>query len=74
MTKLLLDKLKHKKEAYKGWKQEQVTWEEYRGIVRAIITCGMLLHSSRGRILVYIKQQNKNVAHHKCLQEPVQFE
>jgi len=35
MNKELLDKVKHKKEAYKGWKQEQVAWEEYRKIVRA---------------------------------------
>ncbi|KFQ04942.1 hypothetical protein N329_07333, partial [Haliaeetus albicilla] len=30
MNKLLLDNLKHKKEAYRGWKQGQVAWEEYR--------------------------------------------
>ncbi|KAK4831043.1 LOW QUALITY PROTEIN: hypothetical protein QYF61_014975 [Mycteria americana] len=29
MNKELLAKLKHKKEAYGGWKQGQVTWEEY---------------------------------------------
>ena len=34
MNKELLDKLKHKKEAYRGWKQGQVAWEEYREIVR----------------------------------------
>ncbi|GAB0199210.1 hypothetical protein GRJ2_002386400 [Grus japonensis] len=30
MNKELLDKLKHKKEAYRGWKQGQVAWEKYR--------------------------------------------
>jgi len=35
MNKELLDKLKHGKESYRGWKQEQVAWEEYREIVRA---------------------------------------
>ncbi|GAB0204721.1 hypothetical protein GRJ2_002937700 [Grus japonensis] len=35
MKKELLDKLKHKKEAYRGWKQGQVAWEEYRETVRA---------------------------------------
>ena len=35
MNKELLDKLKHKKEAYRGWKQGQVACEEYREIVRA---------------------------------------
>ncbi|KAM9590815.1 uncharacterized protein ACIBXB_005869 [Morphnus guianensis] len=35
MNKELLDKLKHKKEAYRGWKQGQVAWEEYREIVQA---------------------------------------
>ncbi|KFO13303.1 hypothetical protein N312_00590, partial [Balearica regulorum gibbericeps] len=35
MDKELLDKLKHKKEAYRGWKQGQAAWEEYREIVRA---------------------------------------
>ena len=35
MNKELLDKLKHKKEAYGEWKQGQVAWEEYREIVRA---------------------------------------
>jgi len=35
MNKKLLDKLKHKKEAYRGWKQGQVAWEEYREIVQA---------------------------------------
>jgi len=33
MNKLLLDKLRHKKETYIGWKQGQVAWEEYREIV-----------------------------------------
>ncbi|PKU42805.1 hypothetical protein llap_6884 [Limosa lapponica baueri] len=31
----LLGKLKQKKEAYRVWKQGQVTWEEYREIVQA---------------------------------------
>ncbi|GAB0190056.1 hypothetical protein GRJ2_001470900 [Grus japonensis] len=35
MNKLLLDKLKHKKEVYRGRKQGQVAWEEYREIVQA---------------------------------------
>ncbi|KFV08322.1 hypothetical protein N340_11415, partial [Tauraco erythrolophus] len=35
MNKLLLDQLRHKKKAYRGWKQGQVAWEEYRAIVRA---------------------------------------
>ncbi|GAB0182313.1 mitochondrial enolase superfamily member 1 [Grus japonensis] len=35
MNKELLDKLKHKKEAYRGWKQGQVAWEEYRETVQA---------------------------------------
>ncbi|GAB0208082.1 mitochondrial enolase superfamily member 1 [Grus japonensis] len=35
MNKELLDKVKHKKEAYRGWKQGQVAWEEYRETVRA---------------------------------------
>ena len=33
MNKELLAKLKQKKEAYIGWKQGQITWEEYRKIV-----------------------------------------
>jgi len=35
MNKELLDKLKCKNEAYGGWKQGQVAWEEYRDIVQA---------------------------------------
>ncbi|GAB0176214.1 hypothetical protein GRJ2_000086600 [Grus japonensis] len=35
MNKELLDKLKHKKEAYRGWNQRQVAWEEYRETVQA---------------------------------------
>ena len=35
MNKELLDKLQHKKETYRGWKQGQVAWEEHREIVRA---------------------------------------
>ncbi|KFV05198.1 hypothetical protein N340_02153, partial [Tauraco erythrolophus] len=35
MNKELLDQLKSKKLAYRGWKQGQVTWAEYREIVRA---------------------------------------
>ncbi|KFW67405.1 hypothetical protein AS28_01846, partial [Pygoscelis adeliae] len=35
MNKELLDKLKHRKEAYRGWKQGQVAWEEHREVVRA---------------------------------------
>ncbi|GAB0182175.1 mitochondrial enolase superfamily member 1 [Grus japonensis] len=31
----LLGKVKHKKEACRGWKQGQVAWEEYRETVRA---------------------------------------
>ena len=30
MNKEHLDKLQHNKEAYGGWKQGQVAWEEYR--------------------------------------------
>ncbi|GAB0178252.1 hypothetical protein GRJ2_000290500 [Grus japonensis] len=33
--KELLGKVRHKKEAYRGWKQGQVAWEEYRETVRA---------------------------------------
>ncbi|GAB0204946.1 mitochondrial enolase superfamily member 1 [Grus japonensis] len=35
MDKELLGKVKQKKEAYRGWKQGQVAWEEYRETVRA---------------------------------------
>ncbi|GAB0182184.1 mitochondrial enolase superfamily member 1 [Grus japonensis] len=35
MNKELLDKVKQKKEACRGWKQGQVAWEEYRETVRA---------------------------------------
>ncbi|KFV13526.1 hypothetical protein N340_11889, partial [Tauraco erythrolophus] len=35
MNKDLLDQLRHKKKTYRGWKQGQVAWEEYRAIVRA---------------------------------------
>ncbi|GAB0185333.1 mitochondrial enolase superfamily member 1 [Grus japonensis] len=35
LNKELLGKVKQKKEAYRGWKQEQVAWEEYRQTVRA---------------------------------------
>lgn len=34
MNKELLDELKCKKKAYRGWEQEQVAWEEYREIVQ----------------------------------------
>ncbi|GAB0203411.1 hypothetical protein GRJ2_002806700 [Grus japonensis] len=35
MNEELLGKVKQKKEAYRGWKQGQVAWEEYRETVRA---------------------------------------
>ncbi|KFV08099.1 hypothetical protein N340_03987, partial [Tauraco erythrolophus] len=35
MNKELMDQLGHKKKAYRGWKQGQVAWEEYRAIVQA---------------------------------------
>ena len=35
INKELLDKLKHRKETYRGWQQGQVAWEEYRETVRA---------------------------------------
>ncbi|GAB0208425.1 mitochondrial enolase superfamily member 1 [Grus japonensis] len=35
MNKELLGKVKQKKEAYRGWKQGQVAWEEHRETVRA---------------------------------------
>ncbi|GAB0186589.1 hypothetical protein GRJ2_001124200 [Grus japonensis] len=33
MNKELLGKVKHKKEAYRGWQQGQVAWEKYRETV-----------------------------------------
>jgi len=35
MSKEPLDNVKHRKEAYKEWKQGQVAWEKHREIVRA---------------------------------------
>ncbi|GAB0181454.1 hypothetical protein GRJ2_000610700 [Grus japonensis] len=35
INKELLDKLQHKREAYRGWNQGQVAWEEYRETVQA---------------------------------------
>lgn len=35
MNKEFLDKHKQKNEAYRGWRQEQVTWEEYRETFQA---------------------------------------
>ncbi|MCQ4179430.1 hypothetical protein FK518_28165, partial [Klebsiella pneumoniae] len=34
MSKELLDQLKVKKEAYRGWKRRQVAWEDYKEAVR----------------------------------------
>ncbi|KFV12791.1 hypothetical protein N339_03014, partial [Pterocles gutturalis] len=34
VNKELLSEIKQKKEAYRGWKQGQVAWEEYREIVQ----------------------------------------
>jgi len=34
MNKEVLDKLKQRKEAYRGWKQGQVAWEEYKEVVQ----------------------------------------
>ncbi|GAB0204905.1 mitochondrial enolase superfamily member 1 [Grus japonensis] len=34
-TRELLGKFKHETEAYRGWKQGQVAWKEYREIVQA---------------------------------------
>jgi len=34
MIKELLAKLKQNREAYRGWKQGQVSWEEYREIIQ----------------------------------------
>lgn len=36
MNKEFLDKLKHKKEAYSGWKQEQAACEECKQIVQVV--------------------------------------
>jgi len=36
MKKELLAKLSQKKEAYRGWKQGQVAWEDYREIIRVV--------------------------------------
>lgn len=35
ITKKLLDKLKHKKEASRGWQQGQAAWKKYRETVQA---------------------------------------
>jgi len=34
MNEELLDKLREKKESYRGWKRGQIVWEEYREIVQ----------------------------------------
>lgn len=34
MNEELLTKLKHKKTIYREWKEEWVTWKEYRDIVK----------------------------------------
>ncbi|PKU46714.1 rna-directed dna polymerase from mobile element jockey-like [Limosa lapponica baueri] len=39
MNKELMDNLKEKKEAYRGLKQGQIAWEEYREIVQATRDC-----------------------------------
>ncbi|RMC06381.1 hypothetical protein DUI87_15814 [Hirundo rustica rustica] len=35
MNKELLDKLKHRNKAFRGWQQGQLAWEEYREILQA---------------------------------------
>ena len=35
MNKEIIDKFRQKKQAYRGWEQGQVTWEEYRETVQA---------------------------------------
>jgi len=35
MNDKLLDKVKHRNKAYRGWKQGQVAWKEYRKTVQA---------------------------------------
>lgn len=35
MNKDLLNKLQNKKEAFRGWKQGQVAWKEFRETVQA---------------------------------------
>ena len=34
MNKMLLDKVKHSRDAYRGWKYRRVAWKEYREIVQ----------------------------------------
>lgn len=34
MSKEFLNKLKHRKRSYRGWKPGQVGWEEYREFVQ----------------------------------------
>ncbi|PKU49370.1 hypothetical protein llap_409 [Limosa lapponica baueri] len=35
MNKLLLQKLKHRKEAYREWQQGRVAWKKFRDVVQA---------------------------------------
>ena len=49
MNKELLAKVKQKKEAYRGWKQGQVAWEEYREIACFGFGCRRQTKTPRGR-------------------------
>ena len=44
MNRELPAKLRHGKEANRKWKQEQVTWEEYRDTERAEMQLGKPKH------------------------------
>lgn len=39
MSKELLEKLKHRKKAYRGWKPGQVAWKEYGEVVQRERDC-----------------------------------
>ncbi|KAJ7428069.1 rna-directed dna polymerase from mobile element jockey-like [Pitangus sulphuratus] len=52
MNKEFLDKLKHQREGYRGWKQRQVVWEEYREIVQAAKDQGSISGSVLFKIFV----------------------
>ncbi|KFV13722.1 hypothetical protein N340_01198, partial [Tauraco erythrolophus] len=64
MNKEILDQRRDKKKAYRGWKQGQVAWEEYKEIVRAtreqIRKAKALIKASELNLARDIKDNKKN--------------
>lgn len=66
MNKEILTELRYKQDAYKGWKQRQVIWKEFRDIVKKMemgkhrILSGQGIKSNKKDFCKYLSEKRKS--------------